>query len=303
MSKLDTKVHWRLNDLLRAGKKAKEFAAVSWSNPAEQINEQFVPWHPVDIQNQNQEEHDTDQATQLEDDISPLDTLSPSQIENNPSIQAALVQAREDAFKEGFQQGSAQAESKYHDALRTAERLAQNLQAKQDNIGEFYDPLKKLSLHLAQQLVRGELALSQNAIQRMVSQALDLIEQQGVGDIIVTLHPDDVEGMSNISDTSLEGIDLRIDSNLSRGSVRVTMGDTVIEDLIESRLQEIANQIYQSNSSQNKDTQILNEETVTDDGPGEEISDGSQQDTDEISDSPTQPDTVDPLIDKDETDE
>lgn len=303
MSKLDTKVHWRLNDLLRAGKKAKEFAAVSWSNPAEQINEQFVPWHPVDIQNQNQEEHDTDQATQLEDDISPLDTLSPSQIENNPSIQAALVQAREDAFKEGFQQGSAQAESKYHDALRTAERLAQNLQAKQDNIGEFYDPLKKLSLHLAQQLVRGELALSQNAIQRMVSQALDLIEQQGVGDIIVTLHPDDVEGMSNISDTSLKGIDLRIDSNLSRGSVRVTMGDTVIEDLIESRLQEIANQIYQSNSSQNKDTQILNEETVTDDGPGEEISDGSQQDTDEISDSPTQPDTVDPLIDKDETDE
>ena len=303
MSKLDTKVHWRLNDLLRAGKKAKEFAAVSWSNPAEQINEQFVPWHPVDIQNQNQEEHDTDQATQLGDDISPLDTLSPSQIENNPSIQAALVQAREDAFKEGFQQGSAQAESKYHDALRTAERLAQNLQAKQDNIGEFYDPLKKLSLHLAQQLVRGELALSQNAIQRMVSQALDLIEQQGVGDIIVTLHPDDVEGMSNISDTSLEGIDLRIDSNLSRGSVRVTMGDTVIEDLIESRLQEIANQIYQSNSSQNKDTQILNEETVTDDGPGEEISDGSQQDTDEISDSPTQPDTVDPLIDKDETDE
>ena len=48
MSKLDPKVHWRLNDLLRAGKKAKEFAAVSWSDPAEQLNEQFVPWHPED---------------------------------------------------------------------------------------------------------------------------------------------------------------------------------------------------------------------------------------------------------------
>ena len=58
MSKLDPKVHWRLNDLLRAGKKAKEFAAVSWSNPAEQLNEQFVPWRPEDTQ--NQEELDAD---------------------------------------------------------------------------------------------------------------------------------------------------------------------------------------------------------------------------------------------------
>lgn len=301
MSKLDPKVHWRLNDLLRAGKKAKEFAAVSWSNPAEQLNEQFVPWRPEDTQ--NQEELDADKVIELEDNISPLETLSPSQIENNPSIQAALVQAREDAFKDGFQQGSQQAESKYHDALKTAQRLAQNLQAKQDNIAEFYDPLKKLSLHLAQELVRGELALSHHSIQRLVSKALDLIEKQGVGKIIVTLHPDDAERMLNISDAPVEEIDFRTDTHLSRGSIRVTMGDTVIEDLIESRLQEIADQIYQSNTSQYKNTQISNEEIKTDESSDGELSDESTESTEETLGSPLQQNTVDPLDDKDETDE
>ena len=301
MSKLDPKVHWRLNDLLRAGKKAKEFAAVSWSDPAEQLNEQFVPWHPEDTQ--NQEELDTDKVLELQDDISPLETLSPSQIENNPSIQAALVQAREDAFKEGFQQGSQQAEGKYHDALKTAQRLAQNLQTKQDNIAEFYDPLKKLSLHLAQELVRGELALSQHSIQRLVSEAIDLIEEQSVGKIIVTLHPDDAEGMLNIPDASIEDFELRTDTHLSRGSVRVTMGDTVIEDLIESRLQEIADQIYHSNTSQDKNTQISNEEIKTDERSNEESFDESVGNTKETRVSSLQQNTVDPLDDKDETDE
>lgn len=303
MSKLDPKVHWRLNDLLRAGKKAKEFAAVSWSNPAEQLNEQFVPWHPVDTKIQNQEEHDADQVIDLAGGLSPLEALSPSQIENNPSIQAALVQAREDAFNEGFQQGNMEAEGKYHDALKTVQRLAQNLQAKQDNIDEFYDPLKKLSLHLAQQLVRGELALSQTSIQRLVTQAIDLIEKQGVGNIIVTLHPDDAEGMLNISNASLEDIDLRIDPLLSRGSVRVTMGDTVIEDLIESRLQEIANKIYQSNTSQDKKPQISNEETATDNGLSQKTPDELGQNTEEIQGSSPQRGTVDALDDRDETDE
>ena len=44
MSKLDTKVHWRLNDLLRASKKAKEFAAVSWSDPMDQDGSHFIQW-------------------------------------------------------------------------------------------------------------------------------------------------------------------------------------------------------------------------------------------------------------------
>ena len=81
------------------------------------------------------------------------------------------------------------------------------------------------------------------------------------------------------------------------------MGDTVIEDLIESRLQEIADLIYHSNTSQYKNTQISNEEIKTDGSSDEEISDESTESTEEIIVSSLQQNTVDPLDDKDETDE
>ena len=109
--------------------------------------------------------------------------------------------------------------------------------------------------------------------------------------------------MLNIPDAYMEDFELRTDTHLSRGSVRVTMGDTVIEDLIESRLQEIADQIYQSNTSQYKNTQISNEEIKTDESSDEELSDESTESTEETLGSPLQQNTVDPLDDKDETDE
>ena len=81
------------------------------------------------------------------------------------------------------------------------------------------------------------------------------------------------------------------------------MGDTVIEDLIESRLQDIADQIYQSNTSQDKNTQISNEETNTDGSLDEDIFDESTEHTEEILVSSAQQNTVDTLDDKDEIDE
>ena len=44
-----------------------------------------------------------------------------------------------------------------------------------------------------------------------------------------------------------EGIEFRSDIHLSRGSVRVTMGDSAIEDLIEHRLQNIVESLYKEN--------------------------------------------------------
>ena len=117
------------------------------------------------------------------------------------------------------------------------------------------------------------------------------------------MHPDDAEGMLNLSDAPIEDIDIRTDTDLSRGSVRVTMGDTVIEDLIESRLQDIADQIYQSNTSQDKNTEISNEETNTDESLDEDIFDESTEHTEETLVSSAQQNTVDTLDDKDEIDE
>ena len=244
MSDSDSKIHWRLNDLLRAGKKAKEFAAVSWSDPKEQDNSRFIQWQPGGPQ-------------QIENDI-PLDlgavavgdaAEGPKTLPKNTSIdhadmQAAMTKAKEEAFEAGTMEGKAEAE-RAHGLIKNALKdLIERIRVNEGNIREFHDPLKKLAVHIAEQLIRGELTISSKAIERLVNQALEDIENQGPEEIVVTLHPEDLSSLGNTADVSKESIEFRSDSHLSRGSVRVTMGDSAIEDLIERRLQNIVENLY-----------------------------------------------------------
>jgi hypothetical protein len=77
--------------------------------------------------------------------------------------------------------------------------------------------------------------------------------------MVVLLHPSDAGAMLDVPNAFSEEIELRADANLSRGSVRVTMGDTVIDDLIESRLQDLADQIYQPDILENTNSQEADE--------------------------------------------
>ena len=68
-------------------------------------------------------------------------------------------------------------------------------------------------------------------------------------------------------------------------------------------MQEIAEQIYHANTYQDKNTQISNGEIKTDELSNEESFDESVGNTKETRVSSLQQNTVDPLDDKDETDE
>jgi len=100
-----------------------------------------------------------------------------------------------------------------------------------------FEPLKRLALHLAQQLVRGELSLSGDAVNRLVDQCLLEIDQSAGRELVLSLNPDDVERWRRRAPIALESVTLRPDPGLSIGSVRVSAGESVIEDLIEHRLQ------------------------------------------------------------------
>lgn len=259
MSDSDSKIHWRLNDLLRAGKKAKEFAAVSWSDPKEQDNSRFIQWQPGGPQ-------------QIENDI-PLDlgavavgdaAEGPKTLPKNTSIehadmQAAMTKAKEEAFEAGTIEGKAEAE-RAHGLIKNALKdLIERIRVNEGNIREFHDPLKKLAVHIAEQLIRGELTISSKAIERLVNQALEDIENQGPEEIVVTLHPEDLSSLGNTADVSKESIEFRSDFHLSRGSVRVTMGDSAIEDLIERRLQNIVENLYDADREEiSSDEQDMN---------------------------------------------
>ena len=270
MSDSDSKIHWRLNDLLRAGKKAKEFAAVSWSDPKEQDNSRFIQWQPGGTR---QIENDISLdlgAVAVGDAAEGPNTLPVDTSIERADIQAAMAKAKEEAFEEGILEGKAQTERAHGQIKNALKDLIERIRVNEGNIREFHDPLKKLAVHIAEQLIRGELTISSRAIERLVNQALEDIENQGPEEIVVTLHPEDLSSLGKTADVIKESIEFRSDSHLSRGSVRVTMGDSAIEDLIERRLQNIVENLYDADreeiSSHEQDTNLTQDQS-TDEKP------------------------------------
>ena len=270
MSDSDSKIHWRLNDLLRAGKKAKEFAAVSWSDPKEQDNSRFIQWQPGGTQ---QIENDISLdlgAVAVGDAAEGPNTLAVDTSIERADIQAAMAKAKEEAFEEGILEGKAQAERAHGQIKNALKDLIERIRVNEGNIREFHDPLKKLAVNIAEQLIRGELTISSKAVERLVNQALEDIENQGPEEIVVTLHPEDLSSLGKTADVIKESIEFRSDSHLSRGSVRVTMGDSAIEDLIERRLQNIVENLYDADreeiSSHEQDTNLTQDQS-TDEKP------------------------------------
>jgi flagellar biosynthesis/type III secretory pathway protein FliH len=119
-------------------------------------------------------------------------------------------------------------------------QVTQEVQALVADPKQFFEPLKRLSLHLAEQLVLGELSTSSKAIERLVQHCLDEVShplQQGV---VVELNPEDKKRLQAQGGDFLEGLRLEALAELKPGSVRVFANDMVVEDLVAHRLQALA---------------------------------------------------------------
>jgi flagellar biosynthesis/type III secretory pathway protein FliH len=128
--------------------------------------------------------------------------------------------------------------------LALLREVTQRLQALVENPQDLYEPLKRLALHVAEQLVLAELTLSGSAIERLVQRCVDDLGQHDESMVTVHLHPSDVERLHSMRErTGLnEGSSLRLqaDETLLPGSVRASANDAIVEDLIGERLSTLA---------------------------------------------------------------
>jgi flagellar biosynthesis/type III secretory pathway protein FliH len=175
---------------------------------------------------------------------------------STPAAPAIDAQALEKARAEGHAQGMAEARAQLQSqatsdaqaALGQDHALVEKLQAAladlQQSPQSFFEPLKRLSLHLAEQLVLAELQLDGSAIERLVQRCVDDLGQHDESMVTVHLHPSDVERLHSMRErTGLnEGSSLRLqaDETLLPGSVRASAHDAIVEDLIADRLSTLA---------------------------------------------------------------
>ena len=161
----------------------------------------------------------------------------------------ALAEAGEEARQQGFEAGYAQAKAELQKEQETQlaalKTLNEGVQALANDSDALFEPVQKLALHLAEQLVRGELAQSGQAISRLVDNALR--EMAGAGDKVVVVHlnPEDLELYRPLVAQMGESMTLRSNTGLKRGSVRVSLDGSVVEDVIERRLQGLAKSLAQ----------------------------------------------------------
>ncbi len=154
----------------------------------------------------------------------------------------ALAEAQARGHAQGLEEGRAQALADVEaERAREAElirHLAIELRALSEDPDRFFEPLRRLALHIAEQLVRGELQAAPQAITQIVRQALAALDPAPGDPVLVCLNPEDVAMLQAASPSFLavDGLKVQADPQLHRGSVRLRMDDTVLEDLVEHRL-------------------------------------------------------------------
>ena len=253
LSNSKSSVSWRLNGLLRARKKAKAFAATSWENPEDGSQPSgFTKWQPQVLGEDGEAWILADQPLVSEEESAvgedslqqtPEQQLAEQQRQEQEITEAAHQQAIQQAYDQGYQRGTDESEAKLADAKNSFDELVQSIGSAQKDMTSFYNPLKKLALHLAEQLVRGELAQSSVVIERLVREALKDVERQGEAPIVLSLNPEDKNRFSANLEGELDSLELRADPQLSAGSVKVTIDDSAIEDLIEHRLDSLSQEL------------------------------------------------------------
>lgn len=163
-------------------------------------------------------------------------------------IEQGTTQGLEQGLEKGHAQGMAAGEAKTRAELAEEmaaqrvvfENAATELSALIADPKKFFEPLKRLALHIAEQVVVGELQTSSKGMERLVQRCLDELDHPVHGAVVLELNPEDKARLQAHGGDFIKGMRLEAVADLKTGSVRVIANDTVVEDLVEHRLEGLA---------------------------------------------------------------
>jgi flagellar biosynthesis/type III secretory pathway protein FliH len=187
-----------------------------------------------------------------------LDTPAES-VAEAPNLEMLRVQA----FTQGMAHGLAQAQQHAMlsqtaneqqllaaQAAAHTQALLQAIDHKVNSLIEdpalLQEPLKRLALHLAEQLVLAELSLSPQAVEQLIERCMDTLDATEPSAMVVELNPQDLALLQNQQRAAGQpkpAWRLQADHVLLPGSVRVRADDAVVSDLIENRLESLAHSL------------------------------------------------------------
>lgn len=184
-------------------------------------------------------------AATVEEVVDDVTLPEPVLVGIDPDVAA---QREADKFAEGLAQGIEQGERQARDAMQqevqaqctVLANVTQELHALMQDSKAFYEPMKRLAMHLAEQIVKSELKTSTHAIEQLIQHCLNELDHPAQGLVVLELNPEDKARLQALSPDLIQGMRLEAVQDLQLGSVRLFANDTVIEDLVEHRLEALA---------------------------------------------------------------
>lgn len=243
---------WSVDPLLNSKVQAPRFLRTQWDEASARS---FGPWRVAE----KVEPTDglttelaatgtvTDGASALSDsDLTASEEALSTAEPESQWTEAALDALRNEAYQRGLLEGQAKVREEYETERSKERELMRHLGIELRSIGQdpqrFFEPLKRLSLHLAEQLVRAELQLSGQAIHNLVQACIQQLDH-AVAPVHVSVNPEDLQRLKEMGKSVTDHMQLEADSLLRPGSVRVRVQDTVVQDLIENRLEPLARRL------------------------------------------------------------
>ena len=246
---------WQASELARSSALTKGFVAQSWSRSSARV---FALKEVPDVSSANDpaaqqfEVAGADAAALAlalpDDEVAEL---------SGPAEPLASSELLESVRAQAYAQGVADTQINMREAM---EQELRSLQAQdQSMLGaletaldqlkrspqQFFEPLKRLAVHLAEQLVLAELSLDGKAIERLVQRCIDELSSHDESMVLVELHPSDLALLEALRErlglNRGAPIKLKADASLLPGSARASANDSMVQDLIEHRLAELAN--------------------------------------------------------------
>ena len=241
---------WSPNPLLNSKAEAPRFLRTQWD---EATARSFGPWRVADKAEPTEgllteaAETDANEATtEVPADATAAQEAAPTAEPESPWTEAALDQLRDEADQRGLLEGQALVRSEFENERSKERELMRHLGIELRSISQdpqrFFEPLKRLSLHLAEQLVRAELQLSGQAIHNLIQQCIQQLDH-AVEPVHVSVNPEDLQRLTAMGESVTKHMQLEADALLRPGSVRVRVQDSVVQDLIETRLEPLARRL------------------------------------------------------------
>lgn len=200
----------------------------------------------------------------------PQEELPPAepQAEIAPGIPEEEVVLREQShYLRGLEDGKKQIrqemEQKVKDQCTVLASVSEQLNQLLQDPQRLYEPLKRLSLHVAEQLVLGELKQPTEVIERLVQRCLDEINPPVQGLVSVELNEHDKALLEAQDSQLLQGMRLEVAADLLVGSVRVKANDSIVEDFVQDRLKHVVKALHINETRWEEQSQLLHDDDET----------------------------------------